>query len=93
MQRGHAIDRMAANDRKMRHSHHLRRAFFNEGEDLLLLRVSRPLRFHFLHEALVDLEDDLQVTRHDLLKECHAPFFQSFRQQGVIGVSKGAGDN
>ena len=77
----------------MRHSYHLRRAFLNEEKNLLLLCVSRPLRFHCHHEALVDLENELQVTRHDFLKECNAPFFQSFRQESVIGVSKGADDN
>ena len=93
MQRGNAIDRVAANDRKMRHAHHLHGAFFDEGEVLLLLGVSRPLGIDLLKEALVDLKDELQMTGHDLLEECHAPFFQSFRQQGVIGVGEGARDD
>ncbi len=41
-------------------------------------------------EALVDLVDDLYVTRQDGLEELHRPGLQRFRHQGVVGVGEDA---
>ena len=43
--------------------------------------------------AVVDLHDDLEDTRHDLLDQIHVPLFQSLCHNGVVGVGKGVGDD
>ena len=44
----------------------------------------------YVQVDLVDLVDDLQVSGQELLQQVHRPAFQSFRQDGVVGVGKGA---
>ncbi len=34
----------------------------------------------------VDLIDDVQVSRQQILEEVHGPALQGFRQDGVVGV-------
>src|SRR5437879_828238 len=58
----------------------------------LFLHVARPFRIDLLEEAFVDLEDELEMPRQDLLKKGHAPFLQRLGKQGVIGVGKRACD-
>ena len=41
----------------------------------------------------VDLIDDLQVTRQQVLEEIDGPALQSFRQDGVVGVGTGTHHN
>ena len=38
---------------------------------------------------VVDLYDDLEDSRHDLLYQVYIPLFQCFCHNGVVGVSKG----
>lgn len=51
------------------------------------------LRFHlhplYLHMPPVDLVDDLQVARKQVLEEVDGPALQGFRQNGVVGVGTG----
>lgn len=44
----------------------------------------------YVEVALVDLVDDLQVSRQQGLQQVHGPALQSFRQDGVVGVGEGA---
>lgn len=47
-------------------------------------------RDSYVKVALVDLVDDLQVSRQQALQQVHGPALQSFRQDGVVGVGEGA---
>lgn len=47
-------------------------------------------RDSYVEVALVDLVDDLQVSRQQGLQQVHGPALQSFRQDGVVGVGEGA---
>lgn len=44
----------------------------------------------YVEVDLVDLVDDLQVSGQERLQQVHGPAFQSFRQDCVVGVGKGA---
>ena len=48
---------------------------------------------NLLEEKFVDEENDLQVAREDIAEKRNAPFFQSLREQGVVRVGEGAGDD
>lgn len=47
-------------------------------------------RGSYVEVALVDLVDDLQVSRQQGLQQVHGPALQSFGQDGVVGVGEGA---
>lgn len=47
-------------------------------------------RDSYVEVALVDLVDDLQVSRQQGLQQVHGPALQSFGQDGVVGVGEGA---
>lgn len=44
----------------------------------------------YVEVDLVDLVDDLQVSGQERLQQVHGPALQSFRQDCVVGVGKGA---
>lgn len=43
----------------------------------------------YLQVPPVDLVDDVQVTRQQVLEEVDGPALQGFRQDGVVGVGTG----
>lgn len=47
----------------------------------------------YLQVPPVDLIDDLQVTRQQVLEEVDGPALQGFRQDGVVGVGTGTNHN
>ena len=71
---------MAADNGKVRHANHLNPPSSIRESVLLHIRITRPLGFHLLEKAFVDLEDDLKMARQDFLKEPDSPFFQGLRQ-------------
>ena len=93
MQFGNAVDREAADDRQVGHPHLRLGPFLNDRHAPLSLHIAWPAVSHLLEEAGVDLVDDIEQPRQQLLKHPHRPFFQRFRQQGVISVSHSAAGN
>ena len=90
---GDAVDRVAADHAQVAHADHLVVAFLDEREGALFGDVAGPLLLYFIEEVLVDLENDLQMTRQDLAEKTDAPLLQGFRQKGVVGVGEGACDD
>ena len=64
----------------MRHTDTLREAFLNNGKLRLTGVVTRPALLDVLEVATVDLVDDFEVARQDLLEEWHGPGLEGFRQ-------------
>ena len=90
VQRGHAVDGMAADAGQMRHAHILLAALVDERQPRQTLVVPGKAHPHLVQKAPVDLVDDLQVPRQHVSEERQRPFFQGLRQQGVVGVGEGA---
>ena len=88
---GHAIHRVASNDREVGHPHHLGMPLLDEGEFADHLHVAGPHGLHLEEEELVDLKNDLQVPWKNLLKQSDTPLLQGLWQKGVIRVGKGPG--
>jgi hypothetical protein len=86
MQRGYAVHRVAPDNREVRHADTLPPAFPDEGHALNALLVAGPALSDLLKEAIVNLVNDLEVARQDLLQQFDWPRLQSLRHQRVVGV-------
>ncbi len=89
MQRGHAVDRVRADHGEVGHAEGLAAALVHEGADAFLVVVAGPLRLDALHEAAVDLENDLGVARQHAGEKRHGPLLQRLGEQRVVGVAEG----
>ena len=93
MQLGHPIDVMAAHHGQVGHAHAPLAALLNQGDALQDVGIPGVANPGHAQEARVDLVDDLQLAGQQLLEQLHAPGFEGFRQQGVVGVADaGRGD-
>ena len=79
VERRDAVDRVAADDGEIGHADHLHAALLDERHAALLLRIAGIGGLDGLEQALVDLENELQVARQDFLEKRDAPFFQRLR--------------
>ena len=85
VQLGHAVDVGAAVGGQERHAHGV------AGVDGHVLDggLVNALGLELGLELVVDLLDDLEVTRQQFADELGRPHFQGFRKQGVAGVVEG----
>src|SRR5690349_11738435 len=88
MKPGDAINGVTADAGKMRHSHVAATTFINERKARNPFVVGRKTRAHSIQKTLIDLVNDLEMSRQQFAKKINAPFLQRLRQQGVIGVSE-----
>ncbi len=90
VQRRHAVDLVAADDRQVRHAHAALAVLVDQRQPAQELVVARPLRGGEGQEFLVDAQDDLQVPRQHLLHQRHRPGLQRLGHQRVVGVAEDA---
>jgi len=86
--RGHAVGAVRADDGQIGHPDSAVGPLLDKTHApraLLLPGKTSPYR---VEEAAIDLEDNLQVTRQQHLEPRKRPLFESFGQQGVIGVGQ-----
>ena len=88
VQRGDAVDRVAADGGQVRHPHALAAVLADERHAPQPVVVAGELRAHLVEEAAVDLVDDLEVTRQRLGEHRQRPRLQRLGQQGVVGVAE-----
>ena len=70
---GHAVHMVRANHGQMGHAYPLRRAFLDDGEFRLAGIVSGPATINLFQVPAIDLVDDFQMTRQDLLEKRYRP--------------------
>ena len=93
VQLGHPVGAVAAHHGQMGHAHPPLGPLLDQRQAGELVRLPGKADPGHPQEAGVDLVDDLQVARQQLLEQLHAPGFQRLRQQGVVGVAEaGRGD-
>ena len=83
-----AVDRVAADAREMRHAHVAWPVFIDEREPREARVVAGKSGAHFVEEATVDLEDDLEMPRQQRAEEIDRPLLQRLGQQRVIRVGE-----
>ncbi len=88
MQIGHAVDRMTAHARQMRHANVTLAAFLYQRKARDSGFVAQKTDAHFIEKACVDLVNDFQVARQHPGEQPHRPPLQRFGQQCVVGVGK-----
>ena len=86
---GDAVDRVAADAGEMRHAHVAWPAFVDEREPRESRVVAGKSGAHFVEEAAVDLEDDLEMPRKQRAEEIDRPLLQRLGEQRVIRVGEG----
>mmetsp|Transcript_49102 Transcript_49102/g.136484 ORF Transcript_49102/g.136484 Transcript_49102/m.136484 type:complete len:242 (-) Transcript_49102:921-1646(-) len=84
-----AVHLRAPQDCDVAHADPLERLLLEEAQAPHLRPVTVHLR-QLLHEALVDLAHDLQVSRQQLLHHLHGPLLQRLWHHGVVRVVAGA---
>mmetsp|Transcript_21532 Transcript_21532/g.83660 ORF Transcript_21532/g.83660 Transcript_21532/m.83660 type:complete len:662 (+) Transcript_21532:1047-3032(+) len=97
VQRRHAVDPVRGDQGQRGHAHAafaMTMAALVDQRDARGQRVvTREAQLELLEEAVVDLVNDLEMARQQLLEHPHRPGLQRLGHQGVIGVGHGlAGD-
>ncbi len=93
MKLGHAVDLVAADDGQVGHAHPRLAFVVDDGEAAQQVGIAGMVVHHVLEETPVDLIDDLQVARQDLLQQVHRPGLKGLGHQGVVGIGEGAVGN
>ena len=86
---GDAVDTVAADDGKVGHAQFLVAVLLEDRYPAQRLGPVGEFRLDGIHEAAVDLVNDLEVARDEWLHHRYRPGFQRFRQQGVVRVGAG----
>lgn len=93
VQLGHTVHFHRADNGEESHADVLGRALFDDGHAADAVHVAGPSLSDLSEEFVVDLVDDLQVTRQQALEEAELPLLERLGQDGVVGVCKDlAGD-
>lgn len=71
----------------------MRTPTLDERHSRKAVAVTGPSLLHSLEELVVDIVDDLHVSRQEVLDERDGPLLQSFGQDGVVGVAEGSADD
>ena len=80
---------MRAHDRQICHTDLVLRPLLDQADALDAGFVAGKAPPHVIEEALVDLVDDLELSRQHLLEVAKRPFFQRLGQQRVVRVGQG----
>ena len=86
--RGDPVRAVRADDRQVRHPNLVFRTLLDQteaGNALLVARIASP---GIVEKAPIDFENDLQMSRQQLLKVVERPSFESLGQQRVVGVGQ-----
>ena len=85
---GDAVNRVAAYACEMRHAHVAWPVFVDEREPRESRVVVGKSGAHFLEEATIDFEDDLEMPRKQRAEEIDRPLLQCLGEQRVIRVGE-----
>ena len=86
VQRGDAVDRVAADARQVRHADGLLAPLVDQRHPrhpLVVVRIANP---DLVEEPAIDFEDDLEMPRQKRAEQRQRPLFERFGQQRVVRV-------
>ena len=90
VQRGDAVDGVAADGREVRHAHVLVAGLVDQRHPRDARVVAGIALPHLVEEAAVDLVDDLEVARQQAPEQRQRPGLERLGQQRVVGVGERA---
>ncbi|CAH0298591.1 hypothetical protein SRABI106_03709 [Rahnella aquatilis] len=90
MQLRHTVNFVAGDHRKPCHPHFAAIAFIDNRDTRQQAIIIGDLFRHFFQEVIVNLENNLQMTRQDFADHVYRPGFQRFAHQRVVGVREHA---
>ena len=91
MESCYTVDVVCADCGQVSHAYRFTALFINDRELALDRVVAGIAQSHLLEEAPVDLVDQLEMAGQQAAEQVEIPLLQSFREQGVVGVSHGSG--
>src|SRR6185369_15573271 len=89
MQRSDAVDGKAADYRQVCHFDLRHLTVFYDRHPALTLKVVRPAIGYFCQEPGIDLKDNVEDAGQESSEKIQRPFFERFRQKGVVCVRHG----
>jgi hypothetical protein len=89
----YTVDLVRTNDGKESHADHLGVRFFNDRNTREHIAILGEGTLNVLQEVQVDLVDDLEVARKQVLDQWDGPFLESLCHDGVVGVTESVGYN
>lgn len=93
MELGDSIDLVRTDNGQISHTDHLGSRFLNNGDASEQLALLWELALHSLEEEKVDIIDDLQVSRKEVLEQWNGPLLQRLRENSVVGVAECFGND
>jgi len=84
----YTIDLVGSNNSEEGHSDHLGLRLFDNRHSAQQLTVLRELALDTLEEEEVDLVDDLEMSRKEILEQWNRPLLESLGEDCVVGVSE-----
>ena len=91
MDASNAVDGMRANNAQVAHVDSLHAVLLDHRHATNSVHVARKLGLHIFQVSIIDLIDDLQVSRQNDAQTTNGPSLQCLGQQSVIGVRAGSG--
>ena len=87
MQLCHTVDRAGSDDRQMRHADVFLPVLVDDAHPAHALPVQQITGRHIPHEPGVDLVDDLERARQQLLQHADRPLLERLGQDRVVGIA------
>jgi hypothetical protein len=91
VQRGHAVDGVAAECGEVGHTHVTFPALLDDRQAAHAVLVTGKTVVDIVKVAAVDLFDDLKMAGKQCAEQRYGPLFQRLRHEGVIGVGEAVG--
>ena len=89
----YTIDLVASNGGEVGHLHHFRLGFFDDRNAPEHVAIVGELLLHHMKELRIDLVNDLEMSREQVLHHRDRPFLQRFWHYGVVCVAEGILDD
>lgn len=84
----HAVDLVGPDDSEVCHADHLGLRLLDDRNPAKDIAIFGEHLLHLLEEEHVNVVDDLQMARQQVLDQTDRPLLQRLRQDGVVGIAK-----
>lgn len=93
MQLSNTVDLVGTNNSQVSHANHLGLRLLNDGDAGKHIAVLGELALDALEEEQVDIVNELEVARQEMLEQGDGPLLEGLRKDGVVGVTESVSDD